>query len=244
MSEGLELAIRMTKDFWKKNKDFVMKMVKQWGKPVMIELWDKRFFYFSMKYEFNFVDAYSKASALSTDQFDVENAERYGIEYTDKDGKKKNPIILHCSPCGGIERLMYAILEKQYLENMEGKKPILPLWLSPTQVRFVPISEDQTKYCEQLASKFKNIRVDVDDRDLTMQKKIRGAEKEWIPYTCIIGDKEVKSGKLSVRIRTTGKQQEMTINSLQKEISTKIKELPYRELPLPKLLSKRPVFVG
>jgi len=243
MPEDLEFAIRMTKDFWNKNKDFVIKMVKQWGRPTMIEMWDKRFFYYSMKYEFNFVDAYSKASSLSTDQFDVENAERYGIEFVDKDGKKKNPIILHCSPSGGIERLLYTILEKQYVESLKGKKPILPLWLSPTQVRLVPISDTHLKYCEQLAKKFKNIRVDVDDRNITMQKKVRDAEKEWINATCIIGEKEVKGNNLSVRFRS-GDQKTMTLNQLTDWVKKQTEGMPYRQLPLPQLLSKRPVFVG
>ena len=71
-----ELAVRFTKDFYKEHKDFVLSLVKIHGKPALIEMWDKRVFYFILKFEFNFVDYLNKASALSTDQIDVENAKR------------------------------------------------------------------------------------------------------------------------------------------------------------------------
>ena len=106
------MAIRFTKDFCEANKDFVFALVDVVGKPVLIEMWDERFFYFVLKFEFNFVDTLDKASALSTVQIDVENAERYDISYVDENGERKRPIILHCSPSGAIERDMYALLRR------------------------------------------------------------------------------------------------------------------------------------
>ncbi|RLG99553.1 threonine--tRNA ligase, partial [Candidatus Bathyarchaeota archaeon] len=85
--EDFELAIRFTRDFYEKNGDFVRRLVKEMGKPALIEEWEDRIFYFTLKWEFNFIDNLGKASALSTDQIDVENAERYGITYVDKDGE-------------------------------------------------------------------------------------------------------------------------------------------------------------
>ncbi|HEX68791.1 MAG TPA: threonine--tRNA ligase, partial [Candidatus Bathyarchaeota archaeon] len=79
--DDYELAIRFTRDFYEENKDFIVSLVKMFRKPALIEMWDERFFYFILKWEFNFVDNMNKASALSTDQIDVENAERYGIVY-------------------------------------------------------------------------------------------------------------------------------------------------------------------
>lgn len=240
--DDLELAIRITRDFYEKNKDFYTQLVKRWGKPALIELWDERFFYFVTKYELNFVDALDKASALSTDQIDIENAERYDITYDDKDGKKKNPFILHCSPSGAIERVMYALLEKAYYDQQKGKKPTLPLWLAPTQVRLIPVSDNHLEFCEKI--KMENVRLDLDDDDKTLGKKIRNAELEWIPYIAVVGDNEVKSGKLMVTNRADGSKKEMTPAELEKEVHEKTKSMPFDPLPLPKLLSKRPIFRG
>ncbi|MHA2066666.1 MAG: threonine--tRNA ligase, partial [Candidatus Thorarchaeota archaeon] len=134
-----EFAVRAVRDFYKDNKKFVKELIKKYGKPTLVELWDKRFFYFVMKYEWNFIDALDKAATLSTDQFDVENSETYGIKYTDSDNKRKYPIILHFSP-GAVERIIYTLLEKAYIDGKSGRNPTLPLWLSPTQVRLCPVS--------------------------------------------------------------------------------------------------------
>ncbi|MEM3745633.1 MAG: threonine--tRNA ligase, partial [Candidatus Bathyarchaeia archaeon] len=107
--EDYELAIRFTKDFYAENRDFIVSLVKLFGKPALVEMWGERFFYFVLKWEFNFVDNLDKASALSTDQIDIENAERYGITYVDEKGEKRYPLILHCSPSGAIERDIYAL---------------------------------------------------------------------------------------------------------------------------------------
>ncbi|RLG10174.1 threonine--tRNA ligase [Candidatus Pacearchaeota archaeon] len=244
--EDIELGIRVTKDFYMKNKEFVTELVKKFGKPALIEMWDERFFYFILKYEFNFVDTLDKASALSTDQIDVENGERYNIKFTDKDGKEKHPLILHCSPSGAIERVMYALLEKAALKQRKGIPPTLPLWLSPTQVRVIPVSSAIKNYAESVVKKIEKekIRVDYDDRELNVGKKIREAEMEWIPYIVVVGEKEEKEGKINVRIREEGKkQEEMNLDKLIKEIKKKTEGMPFKQLSLPKELSKRPKFV-
>ena len=138
----IEMALRTTKDFYEQNKDFIIDLVKKIGKPILIEMWDERIFYFILKYEFNFVDMSDKASALSTDQIDIENGERYDITFTDKDGSQKHPLILHCSPSGAIERVIYALLEKQAIDMSHGQKPMFPIWLSPTQLRFIPVGDE------------------------------------------------------------------------------------------------------
>ncbi|MEM4524521.1 MAG: threonine--tRNA ligase, partial [Archaeoglobaceae archaeon] len=196
-----EVAVRVTKDFYEQNKEFLKRIAEVLGKPILLEMWDHRFFYFVLKFEFNFVDSLEKASALSTVQIDVENAERYGITYVDADGEKKYPLILHCSVSGAIERVMYALLEKAKFMMEEGKLPMLPVWLSPIQVRVIPVSEKFLENAKEIAEKI-NARVDVDDRDETLNKKIRDASMEWIPYIVVIGEKEVREGKLSVTIRS------------------------------------------
>ena len=109
--EDVEMAIRFTEEFYNENKEFVHELVSKFNKPVLVEIWKQRFFYFVLKWEFNYIDNLGKASALSTDQIDVENASRYQIEYVDEDGTRKNPIILHNSPSGAIERVIYVLLE-------------------------------------------------------------------------------------------------------------------------------------
>ncbi len=241
-----EVGIRFTKDFYDNNKEFIRSLVKIVNKPVLIEVWGGKFFYFVLKFEFNFVDALEKASALSTVQIDVENAERYNINFIDEEGKKKHPIILHCSPSGAIERCMYALLEKAHLNAKRGKSPSLPLWLSPTQVRLIPVAEQHLKYCVKLSDSLgkAKIRVDVDDRNVTVAKKVRDAEREWINYVLVIGSKEMKGKKLPVRVRGTKKLRLMTAKGLAADIKRKTKGMPFRPLALPKLLSMRPIFVG
>ncbi|MBS3817870.1 MAG: threonine--tRNA ligase, partial [Candidatus Thermoplasmatota archaeon] len=119
-------------------------------------------------------------------------------------------------------------------------------WLAPTQLRFVPISDDQLDYVKELAEEFEDVevRVDIDDTDRTVGKKIRQAEKEWIPYIGVIGSDEIESGKLSVRIRGEEKQKTMTLEELKSELEERQGDMLFRDLPLPKMVSKRPLFVG
>ena len=216
------------------------------NKPALIEVWSGKFFYFVLKFEFNFVDVLEKASALSTVQIDVENAKRYDISFTDEKGRERYPIILHCSPSGAIERAMYALLEKAYLDKKRGKQPSLPLWLSPTQVRLVPVTERHLKSCLRFADTIEKsqVRVDIDDRDLTVAKKVRDAEREWVPYIVVVGDKEAKTRKLSVRVRGLKRLKSLTARELAAEIRRKTDRMPFKPLTLPRLLSSRPIFVG
>ncbi len=243
--DDLELAVRVTRDFYEENREFVEYLVAAYGKPALVEMWDERKFYFVLKYELNFVDGLDKASALSTDQIDVENGERYGITYTASDGSENHPIILHCSPSGAIERVIYALLEKAAKESTNGGIAMLPVWLSPTQVRVIPLSEDFVDHCEGIVGKFgaSGIRCDLDDRNESMGKKIREAEKEWIPYIAVVGEREKGGGKLAVRVRSTKKQESMTVDGLVVAVTEEIQGLPRRPLPLPRRLSERPKFV-
>ena len=244
--DDYELGVRFTKDFYKKNKDFITSLVKLFGKPALIEMLEEKVLYWILKWEFNFVDNQNKASALSTDQLDVENASRYDITYTDEKGEKKHPLILHCSPSGGIERSIYAMLERAYREQKRGKVPTLPLWLSPTQVRILPISDKFTEEAEKVAEKISRhrIRVDLDDRPLRMQKKIREAEREWINYIIVIGQREMESNILAIRDRRAGKIKKMKLDALVNVVLKETEGKPFRQLPLPRRLSQRPQFCG
>jgi threonyl-tRNA synthetase len=244
--DDYELGVRFTRDFYAKNKRFLTSFVKLHNKPVLVEMWEKQFFYFILKWEPNFIDNQDKASALSTDQLDVENAKRYGITFVNEKGKKQYPLILHCSPSGAIERVVYALLEKAFKSQQNGKTPMLPLWLAPTQVRVIPISDKFLKHAEKTAEDLGTnaVRVDVDDRPLTMQRKVLEAETEWVNYIVVVGQREVDSGILPVRDRKLGKIKPMQLKALVEEIKDETRGKPFKPLPLPRLLSNRPQFYG
>ena len=206
--------------------------------------------YFILKFEFNFVDMSDKASALSTDQIDIENGERYDIKFTDKDGTQKYPLILHCSPSGAIERVIYALLEKEAIKINKGQKPMLPFWLCPTQIRFVPVGDEFISDCENFVKDLNKmsehycIRSDIDDREQSVGKKIRDAEKEWIPMIIVVGEKE-QNGKFLPRFRSKevgidGK--EYLLKAICDLAINKTKGYPQEKIPLPVYLSKRPKF--
>ena len=242
-SEDYEMAIRFTEDFYNENKDLIVEMVKKIGKPVLVEMWKERFFYFVLKWEFNYIDNLGKASALSTDQIDVENGDRYGIEFVDEKNQTKNPIILHNSPSGAIERIMYVLLEKSARDAKEGRKPSLPLWLAPTQVRIIPLKDEFLEFSKDLSEKLsqKNIRVDIDDRNDSIGKRIREAEKEWIRYILVIGEKEAGSTNLSVRDRNSSNVRNLSFDEFISEIDELTNNKPFSKLNMPLLLSKRPI---
>jgi len=242
----VETVFRAERDFFEKNKEWYVRMAKLTSKPMLLELFDKRYAYFITKFEFNYIDTMDKASALSTVQIDIENAETYDINYVDKDGKKKHPVILHASISGSTDRVVYALLENAAAKAKRNETPSFPLFLSPTQVRLIPFSTDtkeHLKYATKLAKKLlrTKIRADVDDRNETLSKRVRDAEVEWVPYIVVIGDREIKEGKLAVRKRGLKEQQMMDFKSLVKEIKGQIKAYPFEPLSLPISLSKRPV---
>ena len=245
--DDYEVAVRFTRDFYEANKEFIVKLAETVKKPVLIEVWDERFFYFVLKFEFNYIDCLGKASALSTVQIDVENAERYDIGYVDEGGKTKRPIILHCSPSGAIERCIYALLEKAQKVADSGELPALPFWLSPTQLRVIPVADRHIEYAEIVAAQL-SCRVDIDDRDEGVGRKIRDAGREWVPYVVVVGDSEVEGQNLTVTIReeSTPKKPRkvvMRVEELEEIIKDRMKGRPYKPLPLSTFVSARPKFV-
>jgi threonyl-tRNA synthetase len=246
-SNDIEMAIRFTEDCLRDNKDMIIELARKFNRPVLVEVWKERFFYFILKWEFNFIDNQGKASALSTDQIDIENSKRYNITFVDEDGSRKYPVILHNSPSGAIERVIFALLEKAAKSSKTGDKPTLPLWLSPTQLRLIPVTSSHTGYCKEISDAISNksIRVDIDDRDESVGKKIRDAEMEWVNYIVVIGDSEVEEARFQIRDRLNpNERRTMTMDGLVNEITNKTVDKPYLPLNLPLLLSKRPQFVS
>jgi threonyl-tRNA synthetase len=240
--EDIEMAVRFTRQFYEENKEFINELVSKFKRPVLVEMWDEKFFYFVLKWEFNFIDSMGKAAALSTDQIDVENGERFCIQFVDEDNEKKFPIILHNSPSGAIERVMYVLLEKAAIKSKLGLVPSFPLWLSHTQVRIIPISSRHLEYSEKIAGEFakNHIRADIDDREESIGKKIRDSETEWIPYALVIGDNEVGSNQIVVRDREAKNQYSLSITEFIHKVGLQVTDKPYLPLNLPVHLSQRP----
>lgn len=239
-----ELAIRFTEEFYRENKHFIASIIQKHGRPALVEMWRERFFYFVLKWEFNYIDNLDKASALSTDQIDIENAQRYGIVYVDETGKKQTPMILHNSPSGAIERVIFGLLENAGKMQATGKIATLPVWLSPVQVRLLPVSQKFVDACKLMSEDLESshIRVDIDDREESVGKRIRDAEKEWVPYIVVIGDKEAQDPtQLKIRVRGSG-EKVMSPDELKKEISSETTGRPQAPLPVPKMLSRRASF--
>jgi threonyl-tRNA synthetase len=236
---GVEYAVafRVVKEYYDKYKQNIVELLKYSGRPALVEVLSEMKHYWAVKHEFNGVDSTGGAVQLSTVQLDVADAERYGILFVDEDGKKKGCIICHSS-IGSIERWMYVLLE----EALKMEKPCFPFWLSPTQVRLIPVGESFVEDCKALAEAI-DARVDIDDSDDSVGKKIRKAEREWVNMIIVVGDKEKASGQLPVRLRS-GEMKVMTREQLAAEVESLSAGYPKAALPLPILLSKRPVFRG
>jgi threonyl-tRNA synthetase len=242
-----EVAFRIQEDFYDENRAWYLDMVRRGGKPILVELFKERYAYFITKFEFNFIDSMDKASALTTVQIDVENADTYDINFTDADGSRKRPLILHASISGSLERVIYALLEREAMAMAAGKKAMFPVFLSPTQIRLIPVGDKHKERAIEVlrALDRKDVRVDIDDRDEPLGKKIRDAQKEWVPFTAVIGDKEVQSGMLAVNVRQPdgGKDAptEMAADALASLVEKANEGKPFEKLSLPKELSRRPV---
>ena len=235
-----EVIFRATKDFYDENKDWMYSISKKIAKPVLLEILPERKHYWSCKIDFAAIDYLGRPIENPTVQIDVESGKRFDIKYLGEDGNEHYPTILHCSPTGSIERVICSLLEKTAIEINE-KSPMLPTWLSPIEVRIITVGEAHKDFANELYDKInaENIRVDIDDRDESVGKKIRNAATEWIPYVFVIGDNEKESGVFSVTVRETGEKVDMSVDELIKEVLDKTKGMPYRGLPLPKDISTR-----
>ena len=154
--------------------------------------------FYGPKLDIQYKNVFGKEDTLVTIQIDMLLAQRFGMEYVDVDGTKKTPYIIHRTSLGCYERTLAYLLEKY--------AGALPLWLSPEQVRILPITDRAKEYAESIAKRFDdmNIRVTVDNRNEKIGYKIRQAQLEKIPYFFILGDKEVEDNTVSLRSRKDG----------------------------------------
>ena len=158
-----------------------------------------------------------KEETAFTVQYDFVMPERFDLNFTDKDGKEKRAIVIHRSSIGAIERIIAFLIEKY--------GGVFPLWLSPVQVKIIPISELHLNYANKIFEHLKNegIRVEVDENNETLGKKIRNWKLEKTPYAVIIGDKEVEVDKITLESRNDGNVGQITPNELLSKLLDEIK---------------------
>ena len=156
--------------------------------------------FYGPKLDFIFQDALDREWQLGTVQVDYNLPERFDLEYVAEDGTRKRPVMIHRAPFGSLERLI-GILIEEYAGDF-------PFWLAPVQVRIVQVSEAFLPYAKEVAEKMRSlgIRAEADTSGERLPKQIRNAEKAKIPVMAVVGEKEVESNTLSIRVRAAGQQ--------------------------------------
>jgi threonyl-tRNA synthetase len=174
--------------------------------------------FYGPKLDFMVKDALGRSWQLGTVQVDYNLPERFELEYTDSDNTKKRPVMIHRAPFGSMERFVAVLLE-----HCAGR---LPLWLVPTQVKILPISDKYQEYAAQVLNALKKaeIRAEIDERQEKIGKKIRDTELQKIPYMLVLGEKEMNEGIVSVRKHGTGDEGAKTIEEFTGSLQQEIKE--------------------
>jgi threonyl-tRNA synthetase len=232
----------ITPSFLEGHKDYVMKLVKREGKPALLNFVPDGIYYWVLNIEYHIIDELQRPREIATFQIDIGNAKRFDISFVDEKGAKEYPPIIHTAVIGSIERYLFTVLDECARVERQGGKPSLPVWLSPTQVRLIPIKpeflESSKHFAKELADS--HIRADIDDRDESVDKRVRESELSWIPYIVVVGKREIESNMLSVRRRKDGKQYTANLKELAGEILATVNGFPTLALKLPVQITQRP----
>jgi threonyl-tRNA synthetase len=174
--------------------------------------------FYGPKLDIQIKNVYGKEDTLITIQIDQMLAEKFGMEYTDADGVKKHPYIIHRTSIGCYERTLALLIEK-YAGAM-------PTWLAPEQVRVLPISERHNDYAKSVRDSLREagLRAELDDRSEKIGYRIREAQLEKLPYMLIVGDKEAADGTVAVRSRSKGDVGTSSLTDFTSSILEEIKE--------------------
>ena len=185
-----------TPEQWEEAQSAMAKILDDLGVEYTIGI-DEAAFY-GPKLDIQYKNVFGKEDTIFTIQVDQLLAQQFGMEYVDADGKKKHPYIIHRTSLGCYERTLAYLIEKY--------AGALPLWMMPTQVRVLPITDRAHDYAESVVAQLKagGIRVEGDFRSEKLGYKIREAQKEKIPYMLVVGDKEAENGTVAVRTRSGG----------------------------------------
>ena len=242
----LVAAFRCTKDFYAEHEAWVKKIVKESDCPMLIEILSDRVHYWVAKIDLAAIDGQMRPIENPTVQIDVESSTRFNIKYHKEDGTVVHPPILHCSPTGSVERVICAILENISTQQV----PALPTWLSPAQVRVIPVTERHTAFAAEICATINTaqVRCDMDDREESVGKKVREAGMDWVPYVIVVGDEEIASKKLTVTIRKKSQpnkphKEQLTAEELIAAVKKDTEGKPFRPLYTPKKLSMKARYI-
>ena len=174
--------------------------------------------FYGPKLDIQIKNVHGKEDTLITIQIDQMLAEKFGMEYTDSDGTKKNPYIIHRTSIGCYERTLALLIEKY--------AGAFPTWLAPTQVKILPISESQHEYAQKVYETLRRngLRCELDTRNEKIGYKIREAQLEKVPYMLVIGEKEMSAGQVAVRSRKEGDKGAVTVDEFINHICTEVRE--------------------
>ena len=202
---------------WDKAEKAIQEVADEKGLTTVVELGEAAFY--GPKLDFMVRDAIGRKWQLGTVQIDYNLPERFELEYVGADNAKHRPVMIHRAPFGSMERFV-AIL----IEHCAGK---FPLWLTPEQVKILPISDRFNEYAERVSKVLENhdIRALVDDRSEKVGKKIRDAELEKVPYMLILGENEANEGTVSVRRQGEGDLGGMSVEAFAEHIRSEIAEM-------------------
>lgn len=202
-------------ELWEKSESALRKILKESGAEYYEAEGEAAFY--GPKIDVQVLSALGHDVTLSTVQLDYQLPEKFELEYVDENSEKVRPVVIHRAILGSLDRFTAFLLEET--------KGILPLWLAPTQVKIVTVAEKFGEYAEQLKERLveRGIRVEVDNRNETIGKKIREAGLEKVPYTLIIGEKEIAEGSVAVRKRKVGDLGSMTETQFTERILDEIK---------------------
>lgn len=194
------------KETWKVAEDALESVAKRLNLPYKRVEGEAAFY--GPKLDFMFMDALGRERQLATAQLDFVQPERFELEYTDSDGTKKRPVMIHRAIAGSLERFM-AIMIEHFAGNF-------PLWLSPEQINIVPVADSHLEFAEHVQNVLTDayFRVSMDDSKESMGKKIRNAKKSKVPYFIVIGDKEVESQTVTLESRDTGESSMYSLEEL------------------------------
>ena len=181
---------------WKFAEDTLQAAITEMGKDFVINAGDGAFY--GPKLDFHLADSLGRTWQCGTIQLDFQMPERFDLEYVGEDGEKHRPVMIHRALLGSIERFIGVITE-----HFAGA---FPAWLSPVQVKLLPVTDRAMDYAKNVAAQLdsQGFRVEVDGRNEKIGKKIREAQLEKIPYMLVVGDKEAESGQVAVRARSKG----------------------------------------
>lgn len=238
----------VTEDFWEEKRDMLLELIRRDGKPALIALYPAGIYYWVVNVEYHIIDSAGRPREIATYQFDIGNAKRFGIKYVDENNNEKYPVIIHTALIGSVERYIYMVFDSAVKTEQKGQTPYLPTWLAPIQVRLIPLNprdEKQLSLAEKTATLLEEnlVRVDIDDRDLSLGRRIRDAAREWIPYIGVIGAREVETGTINVTIRRTNDRIALTPEELLQRVISDIHGYPRVQQTLPRYVSQRPSLV-